>query len=199
VAGCIRTHLARTCLLATGDLEGWIAYVEQLGPGLVDYDRDEELGIAYWATGVEARARPHLLTIVEKMERSPEGYPMSVGAVALELLGRHEEAIRAADEAVRLMPESRDAVNGPTVAIRRAWVLIHGRGARAEDGYAEFERLLGAYMLQPREVAAEPLWRILDEDAGVQRIIREAIAKQDSARSASGAFTPPAPAVDRRS
>ena len=83
---------------------------------------------------------------------------MLVGAVALELLGRHAEAIRAADEAVRLMPESRDAVNGPTVAIQRAWVLIHGRGARAEEGYAEFERLLGAYMLNPREVAAEPLW-----------------------------------------
>ena len=175
-----RPHLARTYLLATGDLEGWIAYVELLGPegDLVDFDRDEELGIAYWATGIEARARPHLLTIVEKMERSPKGTPMPWGgAVALELLGRHAEAIRAADEAVRLMPESRDAVNGPTVAIQRAWVLIHGRGARAEDGYAEFERLLGAYMLQPRVVAAEPLWLILRDDARVQQIFRDVIAK----------------------
>jgi len=158
--------------------------VEQLGPELVDYDRDEELGIAYWATGVEARARPHLLTMVERMKRSPDGPSNAWGAVALELLGRHAEAIRAADEAVRLMPESRDAVNGPTVAIRRAWVLIHGRGAGAEDGYAEFERLLGAYMLQPREVATEPLWRILGDDARVQQIFRDAIAKVAEARDA---------------
>jgi len=54
-------------------------------------------------------------------------------AVALELLGRHAEALRAADEAVRLAPEDRDAVNAPRVAMLRAWVLIRS-GVRGEEG-----------------------------------------------------------------
>ena len=42
-------------------------------------------------------------------------------------------ALRAADEAVRLAPENRDAVNEPNVAILRAWVLIcSGAGCDCE-------------------------------------------------------------------
>jgi hypothetical protein len=78
---------------------------------------------------------------------------------------------------VRLAPENRDAVNGPNVAILRAWVLIRS-GARAEDGYAEFERLLGGFDLPPRWVAARPEWRLLSDDARVQQIIRDKLPKQ---------------------
>lgn len=97
-------------------------------------------------------------------------------AVALELLGRHAEALRAADEAVRLAPEDRDAVNAPQVAMLRAWVLIRS-GERAEEGYAEFERLLGGFDLQPRWVAALPEWRLLRDDTRVQQIILEKLPK----------------------
>ena len=103
-------------------------------------------------------------------------------AVALELLGRRAEALRAADEAVRLEPEDRDALNGPNVAILRAWVLIRS-GARAEEGYAELERLVGGYGLQPRWVAARPEWRLLREDARVQQIIRDKLPKSAPALS----------------
>ena len=96
--------------------------------------------------------------------------------MALELLGRRAEALRAADEAVRLAPEDRDALNGPNVAILRAWVLIRS-GERAEEGYAEFERLVGGYDLQPRWVAARPEWQLLRDDARVQQIIRDKLPK----------------------
>jgi hypothetical protein len=97
-------------------------------------------------------------------------------AVALELLGRRAEALRLADEAVRLAPEARDAVNAPQVAMLRAWVLIRS-GTRAEEGYAELERLLGGFDLQPRWVAAQPEWRLLRDDARVQQIIRDKLPK----------------------
>ena len=150
------------------------------------------------ALGDLERARPHLAWLVEEMARNPDGVAFAEGAIALVLLARPDEAMRAADEAVRGTPESRDAVNGPTVAMQRAWVLIRAGGARAEEGYAELERLLGAYALQPRLVAIEPLGLILREDPRADRIIREAIERQDRARSAAGAVTPPAPADDRR-
>ena len=91
--------------------------------------------------------------------------------MALELLGEHTAAIDAIDEAVRRVPESRDAAAGPSVAMLRAWILIHS-GTRAEEGYAELERLLDAFGVVPRFVAVDPLWRLLESDTRVQRTIQ---------------------------
>ena len=46
------------------------------------------------------------------------------------------EALRAADEAVRLTAEFTTRSTAPHVALLRAWVLIRS-GARAEEGYAD--------------------------------------------------------------
>jgi len=129
------------------------------------------LGLAHTAAGRPELARPYLEATVEFMDKVPDAAGLSEGAVALELLGRTAEAVRAADEAVRLRPEARDAVNGPDVAIRRAWVLIHS-GVRAEEGYAELERLVGAFDQQPRWVAVQLPWVILRNDVRAQQIIR---------------------------
>ena len=96
------------------------------------------------------------------------------GAVALELLGEHAAAIDAIDEAVRRVPESQDAAAGPSVAMLRAWILIHS-GSRAEEGYRELERLLGAFGVIPRFVSVDPLWRLLENDARVQRTVQAAL------------------------
>jgi hypothetical protein len=50
-------------------------------------------------------------------------------------------------------------------------VLIHSK-VRAEEGYREFERLLGSIDLQPRWVAVSPHWMLLHDDARVQQVIR---------------------------
>src|SRR5688572_31524426 len=94
-------------------------------------NRVVELGRATAALGDRARARPYLQSVVDET-RAPDGVPLTDGAVALALLGRPDEAVRAADEAIRLVPESRDAVNGPTVAVQRAWVLIRSEEHTSE-------------------------------------------------------------------
>ena len=163
-------------LICTGDLAGRSRYTKACprvtgSPEPLDY----LLGVTHTAAGDPDRARPYL-TKVASAPLAPDGYAHVFAAVALELLGRRAEALRAADEAVRLAPENRDAVNGPNVAILRAWVLIRS-GARAEEGYAEFERLLGGFDLPPRLVAARPEWRLLRDDARVQQIIQDKLPK----------------------
>ena len=165
-------------LMCTGDLAGSIALYETVSEGDLEIPEplDYLLGVTHTAVGDPARARPYLTAVASAPRPSDDAYAHVFAAVALELLGRRAEALRAADEAVRLAPENRDAVNGPNVAILRAWVLIRS-GARAEEGYAEFERLVGGFDLPPRLVAARPEWRLLRDDARVQQIFRDAIAK----------------------
>ena len=139
--------------------------------------RDGELAVIYLALGDQPRAQPYLVAAAAGASSQPEDiYALAWGAVALELLGRTSDAVRTADQAVRLMPERRDAVNGPTIAMLRAWVLIHS-GERAEEGYAELDRLLGSMYLQPRWVAASPLWLLLRNDVRAQQIIRNKFPK----------------------
>jgi tetratricopeptide (TPR) repeat protein len=168
-------------LMCTGDLAGSIALYETVSEGDLGIPEppDYLLGVTHTAAGDPDRARPYLTAVASAPRASDNAYAHVFAAVALELLGRRAEALRATDEAVRLAPENRDAVNGPNVAILRAWVLIRS-GARAEEGYAEFERLLGGFDLPPRWVAARPEWRLLRDDARVQQIIRDKLPKQRS-------------------
>jgi TolB-like protein len=171
----IYAHILLTC---TEDRTNLIGLHERLvgarGMGILEVP-ELVLGLAHTAAGRPERARPYLEASVEAiaalMDKNPDGHGLSQTAVALELLGRTAEAVRAADEAVRLLPEARDAVNGPEVALRRAWVLIHS-GVRAEEGYTELERLLGAFRQQPRWVAVQLPWVILRNDTRAQQIIR---------------------------
>jgi TolB-like protein len=197
----MRTFQLKQLSLATGDLTGYIAYVEEADSSELEgpSDREVELAWGYAALGDLERARPHLQWLVDEMARSTDAVSFSEGAISLLLLGRPDEAIRAADEAARQAPESRDAVNGPTVAVQRAWVLIRAGGDRAEEGYAELHRLLGAFRVQPRAFAIDPLGVMLRDDERAERIIREAVERQDRAFAAKGGFTSPAPAADPRS
>jgi tetratricopeptide (TPR) repeat protein len=171
--------LTQWMLICTGDLAGQIALYESVSEGdLAPEPLDYLLGVTHTAAGHPDRARPYLTKVASTplAPNDADAYDYIFAAVALELLGRRAEALRAADEAVRLAPEDRDAVNAPQVAMLRAWVLIRS-GERAEEGYAEFERLLGGFDLQPRWVAARPEWRLLRDDARVQQIIRDKLPK----------------------
>ncbi len=174
-------------LICTGDLAGQIALYQRVSEGDLSTPEptDYLLGVAYAAAGDSERARPYLAAVAFAPRASDDyysGYSHVFSAVALELLGRRAEALRLADEAVRVAPEDRDAVNGPNVAILRAWVLIRS-GERADEGYAEFERLVGGFDLQPRWVAARPEWRLLREDARLQQIIRDKLPQSAQAQS----------------
>lgn len=165
--------LMLTCL---EDLHGLLELLESIdadeAEGYMGMEPRLSLALAYLLTGQADRAQPHLLAIAATAsEEDPFSVPLPHLAIALELLGQSEEAVRVADAAVRLLPAERDALNGPTIAMARAWVLIHS-GVRAEVGYAELERLLGSIDLQPRWVAADLPWMLLRDDERAQRIIR---------------------------
>lgn len=168
-----RAIISYVTYTGVGDLQGLVDWYERAPPDELAGSRDYVLGVAYAALGQEDRARPHL-EITAAAARDPTGAGTSAeGAVALELLGEHALAIAAIDAAVAQVPESLDAAAGPTVAMLRAWILIHS-GTRAEEGYAELERLLDAFGVIPRFVATDPLWRLLEGNARVQKLIRAA-------------------------
>ncbi len=166
-------------LICTGDLAGLAQHYEQTPADELIAAKDYMLGVTYVSLGDPKRAAPHLeasaaMTSSSEASVAQAGLALADAAVALELLGRHDEAVRAADQAVGVMPESRDALNGPQIALKRAWVLIRS-GSRADDGYSELERLMGALDVHPRLVAADPLWLLLGEDERVTQILRSSI------------------------
>jgi TolB-like protein/Flp pilus assembly protein TadD len=174
------THMTRRMLIGTGDLRGLIELDTGKSVGLA---RDYSLGVTYAALGDGSRAQPHLRAAASTGRDSNSAQAKAAAAVALALLGQSAEAVAVADSAFQLLPDASDHVNGPDVAMARAWVLIKTQ-QRPEEGYAELERLLGAWDLSPRWVAALPEWRVLaNDDPRVQEILRTAIAR--SAEQAS--------------
>lgn len=174
-----RSANSEMLLICTGDLAGLAQLYEQTPADELIAAKDYMLGVTYSAMGDAKRAAPHLEATAAAGGAPDEivthtGTALADAAVALELLGRRDDALRTADEAVSVMPESRDALNGPQLSLKRAWVLIRS-GARADEGYAELERLMAALDVHPRLVAAHPLWLILREDSRVQQILHTAI------------------------
>ena len=167
-----------TLLTCLGDLDGQVKLLESMLAGHVDagytaHSLPIMLASVYLLTGQTEEARRLLtaeLSAIPDLDASADSLALSEAAIALVLLGRNAEAFRAADAAVRLRPEARDAINGPRTAMNRAWVLIRS-GERAEEGYAELKRLVGGIDHQPRWLAVTPLWRLLWDDARVRQII----------------------------
>ena len=171
-------------LTATEDLAGQIELFEQIRAGQVeDHGVGGEamavrLALAHLIAGQPDRARPYLLEVASANESAAaDPYSLADRAIALELLGQSDAAVRAADAAVQARPISRDALNGAQVAMTRAWVLIHS-GIRADEGYAELEQLVGTIDQQPRWVAATLPWMLLRDDERAQRIIRDRFPRQ---------------------
>jgi adenylate cyclase len=165
-------------LTATGDLAGQIELFEQIragqveDPGVGGEAMTVRLALAHLNAGQPDRAQPYLLEVASSNESAAaDPYSLEDRAIALELLGQSDAAVRAADAAVEARPISRDALNGAQAAMTRAWVLIHS-GIRADEGYAELERLVGTIDQQPRWVAASLPWMLLRDDQRAQQIIR---------------------------
>jgi TolB-like protein len=171
-------NLTRRMLIGTGDLSGLIELYTGESAGVAPCCADYTLGVTYTALGDRPRAQPHLQAVASAGLDSNSAQAKAAAAVALALLGQSAEAVAVvADSAILDMPEAIDHVNGPGVAMARAWVLIRTR-ERPDEGYAELERLLGAWELWPRWVAALPEWRLLaNDDPRVKEILRAATAR----------------------
>lgn len=165
-------------LTATEDISGQIELFEQILSGQIENtaiggeDSTLLLAMAHLIAGHPDRARPYLLQIAGPGSSvEADGDDQTLRAMALELLGQSAAAVQAADAAVQSRPIGRDAVNGPRIAMSRAWVLIHS-GIRADEGYAELAQLLGTIDQSPRWVAASLPWMLLRDDERAQQIIR---------------------------
>ncbi|CAN5575425.1 hypothetical protein BH20VER3_BH20VER3_16480 [soil metagenome] len=79
------------------------------------------LGCIAMARGDPARARPFLETVTAAMEAEAKAFPQDAFRQAelgllYAFLGRKEEAIRQGRSAVTLMPETKDAISGPSLS-----------------------------------------------------------------------------------
>jgi TolB-like protein len=171
-----RAIIAYNMYTCGNDLPGLIDWYEHAPDAELAGSRDYILGVTHAALGNLAQARPHLEAAVAAAQEPKSADARIEGAVALELLGEHEAALRMIDDEVRRVPESLDAAAGPAVAMVRAWILIHGR-ERADEGYAELERLLDTFGVVPWFVKVNPLWRVLAGDARVQATIQAKLPK----------------------
>jgi TolB-like protein/Flp pilus assembly protein TadD len=109
--------------------------------------RELSLGIALKGLGRIEEANDEFNKAIELFaDWEPSGIPntdawdLSYLALAHAELGNQSGAIEAINHAVRLLPESVDAMNGPTIAGFRAQVI--GKVGHREEALAELERLL---------------------------------------------------------
>jgi tetratricopeptide (TPR) repeat protein len=135
-------------------------------------DRAIREAVLYRAAGDEARAS----TVLAEAKRLTAQGKVNVDwrhehrALVHSLLGEHDEALRAADEARRLTPEARDAMNGPYTSFVRSVVLV--RAGRHDEGYAEARRLLRVPFGSPVDIfMPDPLRLLLKDDPGFDELL----------------------------
>jgi TolB-like protein len=76
----------------------------------------------------------------EQVERDPENIDLLRRLALVEsMLGEHDAALATIERARALVPEARDAINGPPLSFMRSVILV--RAGRSSEGYAEAERL----------------------------------------------------------
>jgi serine/threonine-protein kinase len=85
---------------------------------------------------------------------------LTILGLAYSHLGRHEEAIRVAEQAAQRLPLDRDAVSGPFLQSNLA--LIYMAAGRHDRAVAILERLLAVpSWITPAALRADPIWRPL--------------------------------------
>ena len=132
----------------TGNTADWLQLRLAHPPAVFEESQreyDESLGAVLAIAGRMDEARPRLeraLTALQaEIALTPENYDLWVSLADIQVfLGNSEEAIAAIDKAVELLPESRDALNGPIVANERAWILWFA--GKHDEALKEIARLV---------------------------------------------------------
>jgi TolB-like protein/DNA-binding winged helix-turn-helix (wHTH) protein/Tfp pilus assembly protein PilF len=134
-----------TIAATEGRYQDAIAAAKQTIPFSTPLVDNEILGFWYWAAG-DLPSAAQTFRIAErygreKLKRDPEDTD-SMGQLALveSMLGEHATALDTIDRARTLVPEARDAINGPAISFVRSVILV--RAGRSTEGYAEAARLL---------------------------------------------------------
>jgi TolB-like protein/class 3 adenylate cyclase/Tfp pilus assembly protein PilF len=142
--------------------------------------KDIFIGEAYVASGDAARARPHFVRARDFLQayiaREPESAYLAEAHAQLGLthayLGERAEALRRAEEAIKLLPISRDALDGPEVAAIAA--AVHMRLGDADRALTELARLLGTPAgPHAHDLQRYPEWKPLWNDPRFRKLIAE--------------------------
>jgi TolB-like protein/Tfp pilus assembly protein PilF len=128
-----------------GRYQDAIAAAKQMMPFSDPLGENEWLGFWYWgASDLRSAAQTFRIAErygLEKLKRDPEDTDSMVELALVEsMLGEHATALDTIERARTIVPESRDALNGPQISFARSVILV--RAGRSTEGYAEAERLL---------------------------------------------------------
>jgi TolB-like protein len=134
-------------------------------------------GWAYLLKGDEAEGRARLQTAVRNIEALEptgfytDGFEQANLAFAYALLGDKDRALAAADAAVRIVPEERDAFFGSWLAQDRALVL--GLIGRSDEALAEIKRLLNTtYRFNRWQLHQDQRWDFFRDDPRFNDLVR---------------------------
>jgi tetratricopeptide (TPR) repeat protein len=133
------------------------------------------LGAVYRALGDVENARAQFENARRELEALVQQRPDRPGehaklGVTYAELGMAEEAIREGRRAMELLPESRDALDGPMYTINMAH--IYTALGRNDEALALIERLLTIPAgLMPHELKTDPAWAPLRNDPRFQALI----------------------------
>jgi TolB-like protein len=178
--GALQTPAVRTAAEAEiARAEGrYLDAVQLWGAVPVDdpLDRDERIGFLQWAAGrtqdAEWRFRDLERVTTEHLRADPSNMDaIQRLAVAQSMLGKHEAALATIEAARAKYPESRDAVNGPSLSFTRSIILV--RAGRAAEGYAEATRLLHVPFGTAMDVFEDrdPLLLLIKDDPHYDQLI----------------------------
>jgi TolB-like protein/cytochrome c-type biogenesis protein CcmH/NrfG len=131
-----------------GDASGFIRLAESRHPNsdeFNDYVTPTTLAVAYAEAGDERAAQAEAGRVLDVMRgetvKQPDnGFIWAYMGVAYSLKGERDEALRCADKAVEIVPESRDSLDGPSLSLLRASVLA--RIGESTQALNEIARLL---------------------------------------------------------
>jgi TolB-like protein/Tfp pilus assembly protein PilF/tRNA A-37 threonylcarbamoyl transferase component Bud32 len=100
-------------------------------------------------------------------------------------LGRHADAIRAAERAAELLPVEEDAVSGPFVLAYLA--RVYTTAGRHDEATGVLERLMGMRSwITPAELRADRIWDPLRRHEGFRRLAGERNSQAVSSRAQRG-------------
>jgi TolB-like protein/regulator of sirC expression with transglutaminase-like and TPR domain len=133
------------------------------------------VGFWYWAAGDAHNAelkfrRSEQLGRAQVQLKPRDADILSRLALVESMLGEHKAALATIEKARTLVPEARDALNGPPVSFMRSVILV--RAGYAAEGYAEATRLLRVPFGQPADLEADqPVWLVIKDDPKYDEIL----------------------------
>ena len=161
--------------------EGRYLDAVQLAKKIPVHDSDSTMwkamlvGFWYWAAGDTHSAeltfrRAEQVGLAQARLKPLDSDALQRLALIESMLGEHKAALATIEKVRTLVPEARDAINGPPVSFTRSVILV--RAGNAAEGYGEAARLLHVpFGAPPDRDTNNPLWLLLKDDPKYDEIL----------------------------